>query len=106
MTQSSMPLITLAAAKFTELIPPPQKRSSVVPLALVSKPADSAAMRPRSPPCLPFCDEVDHMLSSTVAVSRLLRLRLAAMQLGKRAVMGVLGRDGVKLVVRVAIKKK
>jgi len=29
-----MPLITLAAAKFTELIPPPQNRSSVVPLAL------------------------------------------------------------------------
>ena len=30
MTQSSIPLITLAAAKLTALIPPPQNRSSVV----------------------------------------------------------------------------
>ena len=34
-------------------------------------------MRPRSPPCLPSCVEVDQMMSSTVAVSSLLRSLIA-----------------------------
>ena len=36
MTQSSMPDITDAAARLTDVIPPPQKRSSVIPLALMT----------------------------------------------------------------------
>ena len=35
-TTSSMPLMICAAAKFTAVMPPPQKRSSVVPEALMS----------------------------------------------------------------------
>ena len=35
-TQSSMPDMTCAAARLTEVIPPPQNRSSVVPLLVTS----------------------------------------------------------------------
>jgi hypothetical protein len=35
-TRSSVPDMTEAAAKFTEVMPEPQKRSSVTPLALTS----------------------------------------------------------------------
>ena len=35
-------------------------------------------MRPKSPPCLPVCDEVPQMMSSTSAVLRLFRLAIAA----------------------------
>ena len=36
MTTSSMPAMTDAAAKFTEEMPDPQKRSSVTPLAVMA----------------------------------------------------------------------
>ena len=48
-----MPAITAVAAMLLAVMPEPQNRSSVTPLARMSKPASSAAMRPRSPLCSP-----------------------------------------------------
>lgn len=63
-----MPDMIWAAARFAAVMPEPQKRSSVTPLALMSKPASRAAMRPMSLPCLPRWDEQPQMTSSTSAV--------------------------------------
>ena len=74
MTRSSMPDLICAAAMLTAVRPLPQKRSSVTPLALTSNPASSAAMRPISPPCLPFCAHVPQTMSSISAVLMSLRV--------------------------------
>ena len=68
-----MPDMIWAAARFTVVMPEPQKRSRVMPLARTSKPAARAAMRPRSLPCLPRWDEVPQITSSTSAVLMSLR---------------------------------
>ena len=73
MTRSSMPDMMEAAAKLTVVMPDPQKRSRVIALAFVSKPASRADMRPRSPLCLPRWELVPQRMSSTSAVSSLLR---------------------------------
>ena len=78
MTTSSMPDMIDAAAMMLVVMPEPQKRSRVTPLALMSKPASSAAMRARSPPWVPTCMLVPKMTSSTAAVSTSLRSRIAA----------------------------
>ena len=48
-----MPDMMLAAARFTAVMPEPQKRSSVTPLALMLQPASSTDMRPMQVALLP-----------------------------------------------------
>ncbi len=68
----------MPAARFEVVMPLPQNRSRVTPLARTSYPASSAAMRPMSPPCVPDWLLVPQMMSSTVLVSRSLRSASAA----------------------------
>src|SRR5215469_2766550 len=68
-TRSSRPAMIDAAAMLTLVMPEPQNRSSVTPLARTSYPASRADILPRSPPCCATCALVPQMMSSTSAVS-------------------------------------
>ncbi len=72
-TRSSIPAMIAVAAMFALVIPDPQKRSRVTPLALMSYPASSADILPRSPLCSQTCELVPHTTSSTSALSKPLR---------------------------------
>ena len=77
MTRSDMPDMIVEAPKLTVEMPDPQKRSMVTPEARMSKPASSAAMRPRSRLCFPTWLDVPQMTSSTSAVLISLRSAMA-----------------------------
>jgi len=57
-----------AAAMLTLVMPEPQNRSSVTPLARTSYPASRADILPRSPHCWDTCALVPQMMSSTSPV--------------------------------------
>ena len=76
-TRSSQPLLTLAAARFTDSSPLAQKRLCVTPATVCAHSASSTAVRAMSAPCSPTGVTQPSTTSSTSAVSRWLRCCIA-----------------------------
>ncbi len=68
-TRSSQPLITFAAARFTDSRPEAQKRDCVTPATVCAHSASSTAVRAMSAPCSPTGVTQPSTTSSTSAVS-------------------------------------
>ena len=77
MVRSCWPLITCAAAKFTESRPEAQKRLICTPGTVSPKPAASAPMRAMSPPASPTGSTQPMTTSSTWVGSSRLRSLIA-----------------------------
>ena len=79
-----MPLMIFAAAKFTDVMPDPQKRSNVTAEAEVSQPASNVAMRPTQEPCLPIWELQPTTTSSMSWVFKLLRAPMPSKTLASK----------------------
>ena len=77
-TRSSQPLRTFCAAMLTASRPEAQKRLSCTPAHCQSQPALSAATLAITEPCSPMGETTPITTSSTVAVSKSLRVRSAS----------------------------